>query len=41
MCLTGFEDKEGETEKELVQQLNIELFQGQMKLRAKVFATTW
>jgi hypothetical protein len=33
---TGFEAKEGETEKELVQRLNIELLQGQMRLRAKV-----
>jgi hypothetical protein len=33
---TGFEAKEGETEKELVQQLNTELLQGQMRLCAKV-----
>ncbi len=33
---TSFEAKESETEKELVQQFNIELLQGQMKLRAKV-----
>jgi len=32
----GFEAKEGETEKELVQWLNTELLQGQMRLRAKV-----
>jgi hypothetical protein len=37
----GFETKEGETEKELVQRLNIELLQGQMRLRAKVIAATW
>ncbi len=36
--LTGFEIKEGETEKELVQRLNTELLQGQMRLRAKVIA---
>jgi len=36
----GFEAKEGETEKELVQRLNIKLLQGQMKLRAKVITTT-
>jgi hypothetical protein len=29
--LTGFEAKEGETEKELVQRFNTELLQGQMK----------
>lgn len=34
--LTGLEAKEGETEKELVQRLNTELLQGQMKLCAKV-----
>jgi len=34
--LTSFEAKEGETEKELVQWLNTELLQGQMKLRVKV-----
>jgi hypothetical protein len=34
--LTGFETKEGETKKELVQHLNIELLQGQMRLRVKV-----
>ncbi len=38
--LMGFEAKEGETEKELVQRLNIKLLQGQMKLRAKVITTT-
>jgi hypothetical protein len=37
--LTGFEIKEGETEKELVQRFNTELLQGQMKLHAKVIAT--
>jgi hypothetical protein len=40
MRLTGFEAKEGETEKELVQWLNTEPLQGQMKLRAKVIAAT-
>jgi hypothetical protein len=39
--LTGFEAKEGETDKELVQWFNIELLQGQMRLHAKVVATTW
>jgi hypothetical protein len=39
--LTSFEAKEGETEKELVQRLNTELLQGQMRLRAKVIAATW
>jgi len=39
--LTRFEAKEGETEKELVQQFNTELLQGQMRLRTKVVATTW
>jgi hypothetical protein len=38
---TGFETKEGEIQKELVHQLNIELLQGQMKLCAKVIADTW
>jgi hypothetical protein len=38
--LTSFEAKESETEKELVQRLNTELLQGQMRLRAKVIATT-
>ncbi len=37
--LSGFEAKEGETEKELVQQLNTKLLQGQMRLRIKVAAT--
>ncbi len=37
--LTNFEAKEGEPEKELVHQLNIELLQGQMKLCAKVIIT--
>jgi hypothetical protein len=36
----GFEAKDGETEKELVQQLNTELLHGQMRLRAKVIAAT-
>ncbi len=41
--LTSFEAKEGEieTEKELVQRLNTELLQSQMKLRAKVVTTMW
>jgi hypothetical protein len=39
--LTAFEAKEGEIKKELVQLLNTELFQGQMRLCAKVVATTW
>ncbi len=34
--LTGFEAKEGEIENELVQQLNTELLQGQMRLHVKV-----
>ncbi len=34
--LTGFEAKEGETEKELVQRLNTKLLQGQMRLFTKV-----
>jgi hypothetical protein len=38
--LTGFEAKEGETEKELVHRLNTELLQGQMRLRTKVVVTT-
>jgi hypothetical protein len=38
--LTSFEAKESETEKELVQRLNTELLQGQMRLRAKVIAAT-
>ncbi len=33
---TSFEAKEGEIEKELVQQLNTELLQGQIRLHAKV-----
>ncbi len=41
LCLTGFKAKEDENEKELVQRLNIELLQGQMRLCAKVVATTW
>jgi hypothetical protein len=36
----SLEAKEGETEKELVQWFNIELLQGQMRLCAKVIATT-
>jgi len=40
LCLIGFEAKEGETENELVQRLNIELLQGQMKLCVKVVAAT-
>jgi hypothetical protein len=38
--LTGFEAKEGETKKELVQRLNTELLQGQMRLHAKVVTAT-
>jgi hypothetical protein len=41
LCLTGFEAKEGETENELVQRLNIELLQGHMKLHAKVITAMW
>ncbi len=40
MHLTGFEAKEGKIEKELLQQLNTELLQGQMKLCAKVVVAT-
>jgi hypothetical protein len=40
LCLTSFKGKEGETKKELVQRLNTELLQGQMKLHAKVIAAT-
>jgi hypothetical protein len=40
LCLMGFEAKEGETEKELVEWLNTELLQGQMRLRAKVIVAT-
>ncbi|CAN5971184.1 unnamed protein product [Sphagnum jensenii] len=36
--LTGFEAKEGEIENELVQRLNTELLQGQMRLHVKVVA---
>ncbi|CAM6013093.1 unnamed protein product [Sphagnum balticum] len=36
LCCTGFKVKEGESEKELVQRLNTELLQSQMKLHAKV-----
>jgi len=39
--LTGFEAKEGEIDKELVQWLNIELLQGQMKLHVKIVIATW
>jgi len=39
--LTGFEAKEGEIDKELVQWLNIELLQGQMKLHVKIVTATW
>jgi hypothetical protein len=38
--LTGFEAKEGKIEKELVQRLNTEVLQGQMRLRAKVITAT-
>jgi hypothetical protein len=38
--LTGFEAKECETEKELIQWLNIEVLQGQMRLHAKVIVAT-
>ncbi len=38
--LTGFEAKEGGTKKELVQRLNIELSQGQMRLCTKVIVAT-
>jgi hypothetical protein len=40
LCLAGFEAKEGETEKELVQRLNTEVLQGQMRLHVKVIAAT-
>ncbi len=40
LCLTGFEAKEGETKKKLVQRLNTEVMQGQMRLRAKVIVDT-
>ncbi len=36
LCLTGFEAKEGETEKELVQQLNTKLLLSQMRLCVKI-----
>jgi hypothetical protein len=39
--LTSFEAKEGETENELVQWLNTELLQGQMRLRVKVVVAKW
>jgi hypothetical protein len=39
--LMGFEAKEGETEKELVQWLNTKLLQSQMKLHTKVVVATW
>jgi hypothetical protein len=38
---TGFEVKEGETEKELVQRLNTELLQVQMRLLANVVIAMW
>jgi hypothetical protein len=38
--LTSLKAKEGQTEKKLVQRLNTEVLQGQMRLRAKVIATT-
>jgi hypothetical protein len=38
---TGFEVKEGETEKELVQRLNTKLLQVQMRLRANVVIAMW
>jgi hypothetical protein len=38
--LMGFDTKEGETEKELVQHVNIKLLQGKMKLCAKVITAT-
>jgi hypothetical protein len=41
LCIMGFEVKEGETEKELVQRLNTKLLQGQMRLRAKVVVAMW
>jgi hypothetical protein len=40
LLLTSFKAKEGETKKELVQRLNIELLQGQMRLHAKVVVAT-
>jgi hypothetical protein len=40
LCLTSFEAKEGETEKELVQRFNTELLESQMKLCAKVVVAT-
>ncbi|CAK9258448.1 unnamed protein product [Sphagnum jensenii] len=40
-AVIGFEAKECETEKELVQRFNTELLQGQMRLCAKVIVTTW
>jgi Na+/phosphate symporter len=39
--LMDFKAKEGEIRKELVQQLNTKLLQGQMKIRVKVIAPTW
>ncbi len=38
--LTSLKAKEGQTEKKLVQRLNTEVLQGQMRLCAKVIATT-
>jgi hypothetical protein len=40
LCFMGFKAKEDEIEKELVQRLNIELLQGQMRLCAKVVVAT-
>ncbi len=40
LCLTAFEAKEDEIEEELVHWFTRELLQGQMKLHAKVIATT-
>ncbi len=39
--LMGFDAKEDETEKELVQRLNTKLLQGQMRLCAKVIVAMW
>ncbi len=41
MRLTSFEAKESKIKKELVQRLNTELLQGQMKLHAKVITAMW
>jgi hypothetical protein len=37
----SFKATEGETEKELVEQFNTKLLQGQMRLHAKVITATW